>query len=205
MQVHNIQLSNCNNSYSASTFKALNVTDAGYKMIKSWHGGGADVLRKIDLWKEQLANTKNFDLIIGAICNDLFMEIERKKPNLLNCEAPLRVYDVPTGRKMLAYGTDLIDCGDWVTYPLSFASDEEAIVAYQTLKKYQDDPNIYTINKIAWAVDSVEILEKGVEDSSNNPQEVVLRNHEAPESKAAKSQKLPFFKRLKNAWLALKG
>ena len=191
MQVHTIQ-SNNYTSYNSPNFGKLYLTEPAEKLIKSWEGA-AEKLQKIDIWKNELAETKNFDLEIDELCKRLFITIKSKNSDWQSCEAPLRVDNEPKNKKLLVYGIDLLDCGDWVTYSLKCTSDVDAKEAYNILKAYQDDPSISTINKIAWAVDSVKVLEKGTTAKSKT----VIN------SKG--SEKLPFIKRLKNAWLVLTG
>lgn len=159
MHVHSIQSDNYK-SYNSPKFGELNVTEAGTKMINSWYGSEA-VWQKINTWKKELVNTERFNLTIDELCNGLFMLIEDKTSNYRSCEAPLRVCDEPQGKEFWAFGTDLIDCGDWVSYPLEFKSCQEAEEAYTTLKKYQHGHSMPTIKKIEWAVNSLKILEKG--------------------------------------------
>ena len=210
MQVHNIQ-SNNYTSYNSPKFGALNVTKAGEKMINSWYGKDA-VWQKINIWKEELAKTKYFDLEIDELCNGMWLQINDKDGGHWNCEAPLRVEDKPKGKNLCVFGTDLIDCGDWVTYPLEFASVKEAENAYNTLKKYQHDHSRPTLEEIEWAVDSVKILERGTDvymtrTVAAEPASAIEDKTESKVTETADKAdtKIPFRQRLRNAWLALKG
>ena len=193
MQVHNIQSNSCT-SYNPSNFRALKLTQPGEKLIKSY-SEGSEILQKIDIWKNELAETKYFDLEIDELCKRLFITIKSKCSDWKSCEAPLKVCDEPKGKELLAYGTDLLDCGDWVTYPLTFATNKDAKIAYNTLKGHH---NHFPINEVAWAVDSVKILEKACENMY--PEMAVVSD-----STKETTNKIPFKQRLKNAWLALKG
>lgn len=197
MQVHNVQ-SNNYTSYNSLNFGKLNLTEPGEKLIKSLPEG-AEILQKIDIWKNELAETKFFDLEIDELCKRLFITIKSKYSDWMSCEAPLKVSeaydDEPKGKKFSAYGTDLLDCGDWVTYPLKFATNKDAETAYYTLKRHH---NHFPINNVAWAVDSVKILEKAFE---NMYPKMAAVSHSTEEM----IPKTPFIQRLKNAWQALKG
>ena len=208
MQVQNINSNNYRNSYSPN-FGLMNVTEKGQKLLNKWWGQAPEKMDKINGWKKDLLKTDNFDLNFEELCKDMFLIIESKNPDWPSCEAPLRVYNFPKGRRLDVFGTDLIDCGDFVSYPLEFGTNQDAVEAYNTLKSYQKEGAIYTIDKVKWAVDSVKILEKAFK-YMENPK---VEKNVAETSKAAeiatpietKADKVPFLERLKNAWLALKG
>ena len=193
MQVHNIQ-SNNYTSYNSPNFGKLILTQSGETLIKSY-SEGAEILQKIDMWKKELAETKFFDLEIDELCERLFISIKSISSPWQCCEAPLKVYNQPKGKKFVAYGTDLLDCGDWVSYPLKFATNEDANAAYNILKGHH---NHFPLNEVNWAVDSVKILEKAYDNMFH-------KHPKASDSATKKAAKIPLGKRLKNAWLALKG
>ena len=198
MQVQTIQ----SNNYNAPNFGTLQVTKEGRKLIKSW-SGRANVWRHINMWKKELADTKYFDLQFDGLCKNLFPIIKSKNPyDTCNCEAPLRVYDEPEGKKLYVSGTDLIDCGDWVGYSLKFKTEKDAMNAYHTLKKYMHGYSMATIEKMQWTVDSVKILEQAFENMYGTKS---FKNKGASSASETKNTKLPFLQRLKNAWQALKG
>ena len=198
MQVQTIQ----SNNYNAPNFGALQITKEGRKLIKSW-SGRANVWRHINTWKKELAATKYFDLQFDGLCKNLFPIIKSKNPYYTyNCEAPLRVSDEPKGKHLWVAGTDLIDCGDWVGYPLKFKTKEDAENAYNTLKKHQHGNSMTTIEKMQWTVDSVKILEQAFENMYGIK---IFKNWGPSTASETKNTKLPFMQRLKNAWQALKG
>jgi len=65
--------------------------------------------------------------------------------------------------------------------------------AYNTLKKYQDMQDISTIDKIAWAVDSVKIMEQSLEYMTGP------KAAEGAETQKTKSTKISLGQRFRNA------
>lgn len=191
MQVQKVQSNNYKNC-NLPKFGALNITERGQKLLNIWGSSYPEILPKFDIWKKGLANTKNFDLEIDELHKDLWLKIFSKNHDYPSCEGPLRVHERAKRGKLWVYGTDLIDCGDFVSYSLKFAAKNDADVAYDTLKGYQNRKEVYgSLNlpeKIQYAVDSVKILEQA-------------SNHKSTPN----VDKLPFRQRLKNAWAALKG
>lgn len=199
MQVHNIQ-SNNYTRYNSPKFGALYLPTTRQTLLDIYHLS-EESLRKIDIWKNELKATKNFDLYMHEGFNELWMAISSNNYFYPDCKAPLYVFDEPENNALSAYGIDIFDCDDAdisncdnrIWYPLKFSSHEDAINAYNTLKKYQDNKDTCTIDdEIAWAVDSVKILEKGTEHMTKHD---VTKVQDKPE---IKSTELTLWQRFKN-------
>ena len=196
MQVQIIQSNNYQH-YGSPAFGTLKVSENAQKMINSRYD--SSVSQMIGTWKKELDSTKHWNLNIFEICDQLWMAIESKNSySKSDCEAPLSVSVKPESNTFYVYGR-CIGGGGYVWYRPEFPSHKDAENAYNTLKKYQDmqdtDKDIDTVDKIAWAVDSVKILEQAYENMINPKKE-------NPESEI---KKLPLSIRIKNAFQALKG
>jgi hypothetical protein len=122
------------------------------------------------------------------------------------------VEDEPKNNSFWAFGTDLIDPGDWVSYPLEFDSSEEAENAYATLRKHQHDGSMPTLELLEWAVESVKILDQGLDSYMTRAKAAEAANttKDTAASKVTEitdttNTKLPFGQRLKKAWFVLTG
>jgi len=170
MQVQNINSSNYKNHYSPN-FGTMNVTKKGQKLLNKWwqHRAPKNLL-KIEEWKKELADTKYFDLEIGEINGYLSMLIHQKDSFCISSNDPLRVFSTlldnkPVGNKLTVFGHD--SGSKLLSYQLEFASEKEAENAFNILKKYEEGKSAYSIDMIAWAVDSVKIWEKAFEHMKN--------------------------------------
>ena len=196
MQVQTIQ-SNDYKRYNSPNFGELKVTEGAQKIINSWQKDS--ISKAIDTWTKELNNTKHWNLNILENCGKLWMALESKNNySKSDCEAPLSVSAKPESNTFYVYGR-CIGGGGYVWYRPEFPSHKDAENAYNTLKKYQDmqdtDKDIDTVDKIAWAIDSVKFMEMAYENMINSKKE-------NPESEI---KKLPLSIRIKNAFQALKG
>lgn len=164
MHIHNVQ-SNNYKSYNSPTFGILKISESAQKWINSRWADSVES-QKINAWQKELAETRQFDLVIHSneIFNKLWMSIEGKSSSWLgeDCRAPLHVIEEPVDNRLFVYGEDILFSYEEPTdYSLKFNTNKEAVSAYNTLKKYQDSKPVNIIDEIAWAVDSVKILEQG--------------------------------------------
>ena len=213
MQVQSISSNNYNNHYSPN-FGIMTITKKGQQLLDNLWGNAPEYMNKIEGLKKGLANTKYFDLEVDELGDKFWMFIlkKEKNPEYRSCEAPLYVFKEPKKNKLDVFGTDILDCGDNVWYPLEFATDKDAQAAFNTLNTFKNTEkglgDLPPIMQIKWAVDSVKILEKALKYMENpKVEKVVTETPNAAEiaTSIETKVKLPFKQRLKNAWLALKG
>ena len=168
MQVQIIQSNNYQH-YGSPAFGTLKVSEGAQKLINLKQNSA--VSQMIDTWKKELDCTKHWDLNILECCNKLWMAIESKNNYSKSaCEAPLMVHAEPENKIFYVKGRCIGGEG-YVWYRPEFPSHKDAENAYNTLKKYQDMQDIDTINKIAWAGNSVKIMEQAYENMINPKKE----------------------------------
>lgn len=205
MQVNRIQ----NNNYNSSpNFGALKITENGKNaLLKAFN---PEQLKQVAKWEKELESTKHFDLEVNAIMDELYYKFRHKTNPHLSSEGPLHSVEVK-GQNLVACGVDLLDCGDWFYYNLTFPTAKEAGNAYATLASYKAACRPYRPNNFEdfnWAADSIKILDKSIKNTKSNKVTQVVEEHNVIPTEQPKVNvpaKPSFMKRLKNAWKALKG
>ena len=152
-----------NNQDYQPSFEKLKITQTARKLMSEKFN--AQQLEQIKIWEKELGNTNHYDLRISGVVDRFVLMLDHKPTINGSFEGPLHAEDV-AGKKLNVWGTDILDCGDFVGFKLKFPSKKEAREAFDVLKNHEKS-KYDNFNRIAWAVDSTKIINKALDNSGN--------------------------------------